>query len=102
LEGFLLHYRNLLEFFSGEHRPGRHDMSTTNSNVWANRTLSAPEIAAIVEPAKVLDARHYQAISRYLQHCTLLRHEQSMAWDVAEMKRAMVPIIDGFVRAFPR
>jgi hypothetical protein len=32
LEGFLLHYRNLLEFFSGEHHRKRYDISTRGFN----------------------------------------------------------------------
>jgi hypothetical protein len=101
LEGFLLHYRNLLEFFSGNHHRSS-DISTADSRIWANRKLSAAEIAAIVVPAKALDAKYFQVISAYLQHCTLLRHQQDLAWDVAEMKKSIDLIINEFVRVFPR
>jgi hypothetical protein len=102
LEGFLLHYRNLLEFFSGTHHRQGSDISTRDSKLWGSRGLSPPEIAAIVAPPKVLDVQHHQNISTFLQHCTLLRHEQSMAWDVAEMKKGLDPIVTEFERAFPR
>jgi hypothetical protein len=101
LEGFLLHYRNLLEFFSGTHHRAGYDISMADSSTWGNRELGAAEIAAIITPAKVLDHKYHQTISTYLQHCTLLRHEQTMAWDAAEMRKDIDPIITEFVRAFP-
>ena len=51
LEGFLLHYRNLLEFFSGTHHRAGYDISMADSSTWGNRELGAAEIAAIVHPA---------------------------------------------------
>jgi hypothetical protein len=101
LEGFLLHYRNLLEFFSGEHHRAGYDISMADSRTWGSRELSRAESIAIVTPAAVLDGKYHQNISTYLQHCTLLRHEQSMSWDVAEMKRGIDPIIAEFLRVFP-
>ena len=98
LEGFLLHYRNLLEFFSGK-RKKRGNMNIANSRSWAPRELRPTEIAAIVPAAMELDNKHYKNVSRYLQHCTLYRHRQRMSWDVAEMKDGIDPIIDAFLQA---
>ena len=102
LEGFLLHYRNLLEFLSGAHHRNGYDISTRDPDTWANRKMSTAEIAAIVDPAKGPDAKYHQVISTYLQHCTLSRYQQGMVWDVIEMKSAIEPAIAEFERAFPR
>ena len=91
----------LLEFFSGK-RERRDDMNIANSRSWAIRELRPAEIAAIAEPAKVLDSKYHQDISRYLQHCTLFRYRHKMSWNAAEMKRGLDPIIDAFVLALPQ
>ena len=99
LEGFLLHYRNLIRFFSGEdHRDD--DLSTADPQTWANRELMPAETAAITTPAKALDARYHQLISKYLQHCTRLRYEQDISWDVEAMSQEIAPIITSFEHAF--
>jgi hypothetical protein len=42
LEAFLLHYRNLIRFLSGEHhREGKGDLSTANATAWSGRELTA-------------------------------------------------------------
>src|SRR5579875_2269831 len=53
LEGFLLHYRNLIRFFSGKGPQRKGDLSTNNSMVWGNRCLSPVEGSTIKDPAKV-------------------------------------------------
>lgn len=103
LEGFLLHYRNLIRFFSGKyHREGKGDLSTANPHVWANRALTQAEIAAIQQPASALDDKYHEDISKYLQHCTRLRSEQGKVWDVALMEHEIAPIIVAFESASPR
>ena len=103
LEGFLLHYRNLVRFFSGRnHREDKGDLSTANSKAWAGRDLTPAEIAAIQQPAIALDEKYHEEISKYLQHCTRLRSEQDKVWDAPLMRREMATIIEEFERAFPR
>ena len=101
LEGFLLHYRNLIRVFSGKHHRND-DISTHNCQAWAGRELSASEVTTIKEPATALDDAYYDSISKYLQHCTSMRHERDRSWDVQTMAGQLAPIIDGFERAFPR
>jgi hypothetical protein len=101
LEGFLLHYRNLIRFFSGEHHRDD-DLSTADPGAWAHRQLTQAEIADISTPAKCLDTKYYQLISKYLQHCTQLRFDHDRAWDLAVMSGEITPIIAAFARAFPR
>lgn len=102
LEAFLLHYRNLIRFFSGEyHREDKGDLSTANSAAWAGRELTPAEIAAIKEPAKALDGEYYRDISKYLQHCTRARFDEDKFWDVESMRGEIRPVIAAFDQAFP-
>lgn len=101
LEAFLLHYRNLVRFFSGkEHR--RDDLSTAETPTWSRREMTPAETAAIRAPAQALDAKYFQPISKYLQHCTTLRHDHDRGWDIDEMLAEIGPIVAAFERAFPR
>src|SRR5580693_7945426 len=81
LEGFLLHYRNLVRFFSARNSRAD-DLSMADPIVWANREPSSRVVSAITEPAARLDNAYFDPISKYLQHCTRLRHEQDRFWDV--------------------
>jgi hypothetical protein len=107
LECFLIHYRNLVEFFSGNHhrrakRPeGTNDLSTADSNPWAGRTLSAAELAEFHTPAKDLDDRYFLDISQYLQHCPERRFSENKFWCYREMYSELQPVIATFVKAFP-
>jgi hypothetical protein len=103
LEGFLLHYRNLVRFFSGEyHNEAKGDLSTANPQKWANREITTEEVSAITNPAKALDAKYHKYISKYLQHCTDVRSDHDRDWDVRLMFEEMSSIISAFEHAFPR
>lgn len=102
LEGFMLHYRNLVRFFSGEHHhEDKGDLSTANPHVWADRELTSEEVSVITNPAKALDAKYHQHISKYLQHCTRVRYDHDKTWDVSLMFEEIGPIIKAFELAFP-
>ncbi|HEX4771287.1 MAG TPA: hypothetical protein VH351_10670 [Bryobacteraceae bacterium] len=101
LEAFLLDYRNLIGIFSGEnHR--RDDLSTADTFAWSDREMTPEETTAIRAPALALDAKYFQPISKYLQHCTTLRHDHDRGWDIDEMLAEISPIIALFEKAFPR
>jgi hypothetical protein len=101
LEGFLVHYRNLMRFFSGKnHRPGK-DLSIKVASVWAGRILTADEGRSIREPALRLDEKYHDDISQFLQHCTVRRFEEERGWDVEGMFQELVPIIVSFRGSFP-
>jgi len=101
LEAFLLHYRNLTRVFSGEnHR--RDDLSTADAVAWAGRGMTPEETALIRTRAQELDAKYFEQISKYLQHCTQLRHDHDRGWDVKIMLNEISPIIEAFELAFPR
>jgi hypothetical protein len=105
VEGTLLHYRNLLEFFSGsKHRPAKNgkpaDISTVDPRVWAFRDLTAEELAKIQAPARALETKYFEDLSQFLQHCTERRFVDSMQWDLDTMFAEMKPIARAFREAF--
>ena len=62
---------------------------------------------ALSPSIRVFSGKHhrnddYDSISKYLQHCTSMRHEHDRSWDVQTMAGQLAPIIDDFERAFPR
>ena len=100
IEGFLLHFRNLTEFFSGKHHKSGDDLSTCNPQAWCGRALTPEEQAAVVQPAAIIDDRYFRVVSKYLQHCTTLRHDQDRDWDLDGMYAEINPVIEYFERCF--
>jgi len=102
IEGFLVHARNLIRFFSGrEHRSDKGDVSTADPEVWARRKLTENEIKTIQAPALLLEDEHFQKISRYLQHCTIYRLTPA-DWQLEKMHSQIAAILKSFEAAFPR
>ncbi|SRR5216683_3777682 len=107
LECFLIHYRNLIEFFCGDHhkwakKPGdTSDLSTADPAAWAGRDLSAAELAELRAPAKEINQRHFREISQYLQHCTERRFSEDKFWNYRTMYVELRPIIEAFLKIFP-
>jgi hypothetical protein len=93
LECFLLHYRNLVEFFGDAE-----DLKVSEWKDWSPRDLSAEELASISnkEPFKI----HRGQISQYLQHCTKSR-TRDRGWNVEEMYGQLKGVLDSFRRLFP-
>jgi hypothetical protein len=95
IEGFLLHYRNLIEFFGNHHglRAGRPE-------VWSpGRTLSGAEVASI-QDGSLLEEYH-GPISRYLGHCDEIRAEKDRDWKHIEMYAKIEPLLTNFRKLFP-
>ena len=103
-EVYLLHYRNLVEFFS-ERKPrtrkpqqsiddAADDMIYLNPLTWAGRDIPRDELLPAVELAKPLDKEHFGPISRYLQHCTDWRHELPKEWGYPTMHTKMNEILE--------
>lgn len=93
LEAFLLHYRNLVEFFGGEA-----GLNSSEPVEWSPRKLSAEEIASISD-RKLCD-KYRGPISAYLQHCTPLRANLDRFWNVYEMNKEIRTLVDNFQRLF--
>ena len=110
IEGFLLHYRNLLEFFSGnKHRPAdaskpkaTPDLSTRNPRAWGDRELTDEEQKVIVEAARAIFDPDWLDISQYLQHCTERRFKTARDWKIPQMLESLERIIVPFEISFPR
>jgi hypothetical protein len=104
LECFLLHYRNLIEFFGNEEKHIRNtDLHV--SNIW--------EKSGLPEPSRLFDIRErgnelwkaYErvedSISRYLHHCTTYR-TGSKSWEVGKMMRELEPLLAEVEKALGR
>ena len=106
IEGFLLHYRNLIQFFSGnEDRHKRYkgnDLSTFDPIPWGNRPLTKEETDAIKTPGEKLDQTYSNKISKLLQHCTVKRIDPLQGWEIEQMYSKIVPIVSIFAKSFPR
>jgi len=103
LEAFLLHYRNVVQFFAGntkKHRAG--DLSTHQPQVWAGRELTKEESDLMRGPAQELEDRYWPVISQFLQHCTERRYLDSKDWDISMMYSDLLPVMEAFEKAFKR
>jgi len=102
LESFLLHYRNLLDFFGKE--PQADDLSVRRPDDWAADPVSAKSRTKPLE-AKGMDLwreyedrkRRLDTISRYLHHCTRQRKE-AKDWPVREMYGKISGLVQEFLQ----
>ena len=99
LESYLLHYRNLAQFFASRGRQTH--LQFRKGKVWAGRALTEKELAAIGKPGKQVEGAHASRISIYLSHCTPERFTQPIKWEVGQMNREIEEVISEFVRSFP-
>jgi len=100
LEGFLLHFRNLIEFLGKElNLVKATDLHVTN--LWG-KTLPA-ELATIHAEGAKLWAKYERVddrISRYLAHCTKQR-TQVKQWEVGTMYGELEPLVAQIEAALP-
>jgi hypothetical protein len=94
LEAFLLHYRNLVEFFGSDG-----DLKVSEPDIWANGKLSPEEVASISD--RTLCKKYRGPISAYLQHCTKIRATIDRSWNVLEMYNDIKGLIGKFQSIFP-
>lgn len=108
LECFLLHFRNLIEFF-GNPRPRGDDLSTqTPKKIWTDPATMPTQ--AHLDPLYREDlwtkyevrkkAQLNDKISRYLQHCTEQRVE-GKEWKIGEMFGELDPLMSAFEDLLP-
>jgi hypothetical protein len=104
LESFLVHFRNLIEFF------GRPDPRTDDLNigkpesVWLD-TTSRPEKAELDKLKRFdlwskYEANRPDRISKYLQHCTVVRVGPK-DWEVGAMYAELKPTLETFENLLP-
>jgi hypothetical protein len=94
IEGFLLHYRNLIQFFGNDQ-----GLKAEEANKWSPRELTAEEVISIQN--KDLFGRYSGLISRYLSHCTQNRAERDVEWQHIEMYEEIRPLLENFRTLFP-
>jgi hypothetical protein len=114
IEGFLLHLRNLLGFFTNlRQRPD--DLIINDPVQWANHAMEAGLYSDLTEAAKKFNVAYgvkrddsakerkcYGEISKYLQHCTELRYVRARDWDIEKMFSEFDPILTEFMKRFVR
>jgi hypothetical protein len=108
LEDFLLHYRNLIEFFGkplNQARAANGDLSILRpERVWP---AHLPDKAVLDSMTRLdlwerYDTRdNPQAISKYLHHCTEQRVEGRSPWQVNAMYEELRPTIEKFESLLP-
>jgi hypothetical protein len=108
IEGFLLHFRNLLGFFINK-RMGKNnstDLTIDRPQQWADgRQVDETLCQKLMECAQKVNQKYglsldvdcYKKISWFLQHCTSHRHQLQRSWDIAGMFADFSPILDEFV-----
>ena len=81
IEGFLLHYRNFIEFLSGSHHRKNCDLSTAEPALWAGSSFNQDDIERLQQEGKRLDQKYWRDTSQYLQHCTVRRFTENKSWN---------------------
>lgn len=106
IEGFLLHLRNLLGFFTAHSRRNT-DLIITRPQRWLRQDVDERKYVDLVALATEFDTAHgtkertcYGEISIYLQHCTTYRHEVARQWSIEKMAAEIEPILQEFEQRF--
>jgi hypothetical protein len=113
IEGFLIHLRNLIAFFTTQHSQPT-DLRLDDPEVWYRRPVKErgysdlrdrfrdfnKKYSETFKNGKTLDC--YDLISKFLQHCTPERYEQAVVgWQIEKMLAEIEPILADFERLFP-
>jgi hypothetical protein len=101
IEAFLLHYRNLLDFFSDPKQ--NNDLSIAKPQDWLNRQPTEDDIAMIHDlKARTIRLRDLYlsarngSISKYLQHCTTQRFRVPLNWPIEDMVIGLQEVLRDF------
>jgi hypothetical protein len=105
LEAFLLHYRNLLEFFSGRITRFAHtDLSIKEpQHIWGEKQPDNETLDQLTKPElyeKYERQEEPVSISKYLQHCTIHRIN-AKSWNIGEMYEELRPVLEMFESSLP-
>lgn len=104
LECFLLHFRNLIEFF-GKTQPRDDSLSMYRpESIWTDATMPSAEVLSRLRRedlwTKYEGPGLPDKISRYLQHCTEQRVD-GKTWDVQQMYNELDPLMSEFENVLP-
>jgi hypothetical protein len=106
LESFLLHFRNLIEFF-GHPDPRGTDLNIRKAEIFWPDEHTRPAAATLEQLYRphlwnTYEADNPQRISRYLQHCTEMRVEPiDGGWKVGLMYNEIGELLDTFENLLP-
>jgi hypothetical protein len=101
LESFLLHYRNLLEFFKGNSKRDDSLCSSKPEQIWGSQHPDKESLNKL--NTKDLWEKYESGsskISKYLQHCTTQRVIDK-SWDIEQMYKELCPVLDKFLSLLP-
>ena len=106
IEGFLLHLRNLLSFFTNR-KNETSDLIINEPDGWAGRYIEQQHYSDLIAAARDLDrtygrdGRHcYDLISKFLEHCTIYRHTEPQDWNVEAILAQLNRVLNEFERRF--
>jgi len=104
LEAFLVHFRNLIEFF-GNPRPRGDDLHVKRVDVFWPDPASRPTDLQLQKLVRIDLWENYetntaQRISRYLHHCTEERTARK-DWDIAAMFNDVKDVVEAFEKLLP-
>lgn len=102
IEGFLIHLRNVLAFFTSRQEKDS-DLLINRPQRWAGREIAQREYSDLIKRAKEIDREHgvdestcYDQISKYLQHCTTFRYERAKNWNIEKLFADINSVLEEF------
>jgi len=106
IEGFLLHARNLLAFFTIRKNETT-DLIINEPEVWFGKAVNPRQYSDLVKAMREVDADFseggkscYDEISKFLLHCTTMRYERLREWDLEGLFKRIDPILEDFKKRF--
>ena len=105
LEAFLLHYRNLIEFFGKREKDVKSGSLSISrpEDIWPGRVPDEGVLAGMTSLSlweKYDTHDNDKAISKYLHHCTIQRVAVA-EWDVNAMYEDLRPVLEKFEALLP-
>ena len=107
IEGFLLHTRNLLAFFTDKHNKDT-DLKITQPS-WAGAFEDRTILEKLINRANAVDKAHhgdnegdtcYNEISKFLSHCADQRYLRPKSWETDGLFSDLNPIFSDFEATF--
>jgi hypothetical protein len=106
IEGFLLHVRNLIAFFTNR-KDQLTDLIINEPEIWNGRAIDPRQYSDLIKAMKEVDAAFgeggkscYDEISKFLMHCTTFRYERMKQWDLEGLTKKIEPILEEFKKRF--